>query len=562
MRYLIPFHPKRHPHFFTDILVIGGGLAGLRTALAVDPQFQVLLICKDGLENSNSMHAQGGIAAVWDANDSMTAHIEDTLTAGGNLCERNVVEHVVRQGPEEIRKLIEFGTQFDKKPDGEILLGREGGHRSDRVLHAGGDATGRELIRSLIAEVQRRPNIRVWEHTFALDLLTREADMVGVDMVGSRPPGGCVGDSRLDGVWSTARCRPAVGNLPVRCCGAIVYWGKQDEKELIWAKQTVLATGGIGQVYRETTNPKVATGDGVAMAYRAGAVIQDMEFVQFHPTVLYIAGSSRSLITEAMRGEGALLIDRKGHRFMPDYDDRAELAPRDIVSRSIVRQMEKTDSTNVFLDLTHKPADWLYKRFPGIAATCQQFGIDIAKDRIPVRPGAHYSMGGVAVDINGQSSLPGLWAVGEVSRTGLHGANRLASNSLLEVVVFAESAGRLASEVARSMPEDYRVIPIENRPLTPTDSSQMMLTAAALFDIHDLRDALKSLLWRKAGVVRTEEGLRSALENAKQWSSYVFSRQFQATEGWELQNMLTVARLVLEAALNRRETCGAHTRCD
>ena len=522
MRYLIPFHPKRHPHFFTDILVIGGGLAGLRTALAVDPQFQVLLICKDGLENSNSMHAQGGIAAVWDANDSMTAHIEDTLTAGGNLCERNVVEHVVRQGPEEIRKLIEFGTQFDKKPDGEILLGREGGHRSDRVLHAGGDATGRELIRSLIAEVQRRPNIRIWEHTFSLDLLTHQD----------------------------------------RCCGAIVYWEKQDEKELIWAKQTVLATGGIGQLYRETTNPKVATGDGVAMACRAGAVIQDMEFVQFHPTVLYIAGSSRSLITEAMRGEGALLVDRKGHRFMPDYDDRAELAPRDIVSRSIVRQMEKTDSTNVFLDLTHKPADWLYKRFPGIAATCQQFGIDIAKDRIPVRPGAHYSMGGVAVDINGQSSLPGLWAVGEVSRTGLHGANRLASNSLLEVVVFAESAGRLASEVARSMPEDYRVIPIENRPLTPTDSSQMMLTAAALFDIHDLRDALKSLLWRKAGVVRTEEGLRSALENAKQWSSYVFSRQFQATEGWELQNMLTVARLVLEAALNRRETCGAHTRCD
>jgi len=522
MRYLIPFHPKRHPHFFTDILVIGGGLAGLRTALAVDPQFQVLLICKDGLENSNSMHAQGGIAAVWDANDSMTAHIEDTLTAGGNLCERNVVEHVVRQGPEEIRKLIEFGTQFDKKPDGEILLGREGGHRSDRVLRANGDATGRELIRSLIAEVQRRPNIRIWEHTFALDLLTHQH----------------------------------------QCCGAIVYWEKQDEKELIWAKQTVLATGGIGQLYRETTNPKVATGDGVAMAHRAGAVIQDMEFVQFHPTVLYIAGSSRSLITEAMRGEGALLVDRKGHRFMPDYDDRAELAPRDIVSRSIVQQMEKTDSTNVFLDLTHKPADWIYKRFPGIAATCRQFGIDIAKDRIPVRPGAHYAMGGIAVDIDGRSSLPGLWAVGEVARTGLHGANRLASNSLLEVVVFGESAGRLASEAARTMPDDYRVIPIENRPLQTMDSSQMLLTAAALIDIPDIRNALKSLLWRRAGVIRNEEGLRIALEDAMQWSSYVFARQFQTTDGWELQNMLTVARLILEAALNRRETCGAHTRCD
>jgi len=520
MRYLIPFHTKRHPHFFTDILVIGGGLAGLRAALAVDPKFQVLLICKDGLENSNSMHAQGGIAAVWNENDSMTAHIEDTITAGGNLCERKVVEHVVRSGPEEIRKLIEFGAQFDKKPDGEILLGREGGHRSDRVLHANGDATGRELIRSLIAEVQRRPNIRIWEHTFALDLLTHQN----------------------------------------RCCGAIVYWEKQDEKELIWAKQTVLASGGIGQLYRETTNPEVATGDGIAMACRAGAVIQDMEFVQFHPTVLYIAGSSRSLITEAMRGEGAILVDRRGFRFMPDYDARAELAPRDVVSRSIVQQMEKTNSPNVFLDLTHKPADWLYARFPGIAATCRQFGIDIAKDRIPVRPGAHYAMGGVAVNIDGQSSLPGLWAIGEVARTGLHGANRLASNSLLEAIVFGESAGRLASEAAKSMPEDYRVLPIENQPLSTMGSSQKYQTS--LINIPDIRNALKSLLWRKAGVIRTEEGLRGALEDAMQWSSYVFSRQFQTTESWELQNMLTVARLILEAALKRPETCGAHTRCD
>ena len=345
-----------------------------------------------------------------------------------------------------------------------------------------------------------------------------------------------------------------------QCCGAIVYWKKRDEKELVWAKQTVLASGGIGQLYRETTNPEVATGDGVAMAHRAGAIIQDMEFVQFHPTVLYIAGSSRSLISEAMRGEGALLIDRKGHRFMPDYDERAELAPRDVVSRSIVRQMEKTDSPNVFLDLTHKPADWLYARFPGIAATCRQFGIDIAKDRIPVRPGAHYAMGGVTVDSDGRSSLPGLWAVGEVSRTGLHGANRLASNSLLEAVVFGESAGRYASEAAQNMPEDYRVVPIENRPLTAMDSSQMMVSS--LFDIPDIRNALKSLLWRKAGVVRNEEGLRTALEDVLHWSGYVFARQFSSAEGWELQNMLTVARLILEAALNRRETCGAHTRCD
>ena len=511
MRYLVPFHPKRHPHFFTDILVIGGGLAGLRAALAVDPQFQVILLCKGGLENSNSFYAQGGLAAVWDEKDSMAGHVEDTLKAGGNLCNRKVVEYVVQRGPDEIRQLIEFGTQFDKKPDGTMQLGREGGHQNHRILHAKGDSTGQELIRSLIAEVQRRPNIRIWNNTFALDLLTHQN----------------------------------------QCCGALVYWKKHDEKELIWAKQTILASGGIGQLYWETTNPEVATGDGIAMAHRAGAIIQEMEFVQFHPTVLYIAGSSRSLITEAMRGEGALLVDRQGHRFMPDYDDRAELAPRDVVSRSIVRHMEKTNSPNVFLDLTHKPADWLYTRFPGIAATCRQFGIDIAKDRIPVRPGAHYIMGGITVDLDGRSSLSGLWAVGEVARTGLHGANRLASNSLLEAVVFGESAGRLASEAARSMPGDYRAIPIDNQPLP-----------SSLIDISDIRNALKSLLWRKAGVIRTEEGLRGALDDAMQWSSYVFSRQFQTTEGWELQNMLTVARLILEAALNRRETCGAHTRRD
>jgi L-aspartate oxidase len=520
LRYLIPFHPKRHPHFFTDVLVIGGGLAGFRAALAVDSALQVLLVCKNGLDNSNSVHAQGGIASVWSENDSMEEHIGDTLTAGGELCDRSVVELVVRGAPEEIRQLIRIGTRFDKKPNGELQLGREGGHRSDRILHANGDSTGRELIRSMLEEVRRRPNIRIWEHTFALDLLT-------------------------------------CGN---HCRGAIVYWKKHDEKELLWAKQTILACGGIGQLYRETTNPDVATGDGIAMAYRAGAEIRDMEFVQFHPTVLYIAGSSRSLISEAMRGEGAKLVDRRGYRFMPDYDSRAELAPRDVVSRSIVRQMEKTNSPNIYLDLTHKPADWIHQRFPGISATCRQFGIDIAKDRIPVRPGAHYSMGGIVVDKAGRSSLDGLWAIGEVSSTGLHGANRLASNSLLEALVFGESSGRLASENAKRMTNDYQVEPIENRPLPPFDPIEQPMQS--LIDLADIRNALKSLLWRTAGVVREEEGLRGALENIKQWSGYVLGQQFQAIDGWEIQNMLIVAKLLLEGALNRRETRGAHNRND
>jgi L-aspartate oxidase len=525
LRYLVPFHPKRHPHFFTDVLIIGGGLAGLRAALAVDPALHVIVLCKNGLENSNSVNAQGGIASVWAATDSMEEHIEDTLVAGGELCDRAVVEHVVRHGPEEIRKLIGIGTQFDKKPDGEIQLGREGGHRSDRILHANGDSTGRELIRSMIEEVRRRPNIRIWENTFALDLLTE-----------------------------------GTGDTASGCRGAIVYWKKHDEKELIWARQTILASGGIGQLYRETTNPDVATGDGIAMAYRAGTKIRDMEFVQFHPTVLYIAGSSRSLISEAMRGEGALLMDRKGYRFMPDYDSRAELAPRDVVSRCIVQQMEKTNSPNVYLDLTHKPADWLYTRFPSIAATCRQFGIDIAKDRIPVRPGAHYSMGGIIVDRDGRASLSNLWGIGEVSSTGLHGANRLASNSLLEALVFGESAGRLASDIAKKETNDYEVEPIENKPLPPLDRTQEPLQT--LIDLADIRNALKSLLWRTAGVVRNEDDLQSALADVQHWSSYVFARQFQSIEGWEIQNMLIVAQLILEGALNRRETRGSHNRSD
>ncbi|MDR0610863.1 MAG: L-aspartate oxidase [Planctomycetaceae bacterium] len=520
LRYLVPFHPKRHPHFFTDVLVIGGGLSGFRAALSVDPSLQVLLICKNGLENSNSVYAQGGVATVWAKTDTPEEHIEDTLIAGGELCDRAVVEHVVRCGPDEIRQLLEIGTQFDKKSDGEILLGREGGHRSDRILHANGDSTGKELIRSMIEEIKRRSNIRIWENTFALDLLTADN----------------------------------------RCRGAIVYWKKHDEKELIWAKQTILASGGLGQLYRETTNPEIATGDGIAMAYRAGAQIRDMEFVQFHPTVLYIAGSSRSLISEAMRGEGALLVDRSGKRFMPDYDDRAELAPRDVVSRSIVFQMEKTNSPNVYLDLTHKPADWIYARFPGIAATCRHFGIDIAKDRIPVRPGAHYSMGGVLVDIDGQSSLKGLWAIGEVSSTGLHGANRLASNSLLETLVFGESSGRLASKSAQMMSNDYQVEFIENQPLPPFDPLQQPFQTH--LDLADIRNALKSLLWRTAGVVRNEDGLRGALSDTLHWSGYVFSQQFQSIEGWEIQNMLLVARLILEGALQRCETRGAHNRSD
>lgn len=521
-RFLAPFHAKRHPHFFTDVLIIGGGLAGCRAALAVDPSLRVLVVCKDGLANSNSAKAQGGIATVWDMKvDDYDKHVKDTLIAGGELCDPQIVRMIVERGTDQIRQLIEYGAQFDRRPDGDLLLGREGGHSEFRIIHALGDATGKEVMRAVAAEVQRRPNIRVWNDTYALDLLT------------------------ADGF----------------CRGAVVHWSKSDETELVWAKQTILATGGVGQLYRETTNPNVACADGVAMAYRAGAEIRDMEFVQFHPTVLYIAGGSRSLITEAMRGEGAYLIDKDGYRFMKDYDDRLEIAPRDVVSRSIVRQMIKTNHPNVYLDLRHKDPAWVYKRFPGITETCAHFGIDIAKDKIPVRPGAHYSMGGVLVDAQGRTNIRSLWAAGEVSSTGLHGANRLASNSLLEALVFGEMTGRLAGEIALEISDDYRALPIENRPV-----ENRLISAGSGqhndLDLADIRNSLKSTMWRLAGVVRDEHGLEEALQNISHWSRYVLSYQFKTELGWELQNMLTVSRLIVEGALNRRETRGSHNRSD
>ena len=514
---LAPFHAKLHPHFFTDVLIVGGGLAGLTAALAVDPSLRTLVVCKAGLSHSNSAKAQGGVATVWDVpDDAFENHVKDTLIAGGALCERDAVERVVRGGPDRVRELLKIGAKFDVDESGKLLLGREGGHDHFRILHANGDSTGAEIMRAMIEEVKNRPNVRVWEDAFALDLL-------------------------VDAGF---------------CRGAVVFWEKERETELIWAKQTILATGGIGQIYRETTNPAIATGDGVAMAFRAGAVCRDLEFVQFHPTVLYIAGGSRSLITEAMRGEGAKLVDKNGRQFMTDYDERGELAPRDVVSRSIVKQMKKTNSSNVFLDLTHKDADWIRKRFPGIVKICAEYGVDITTSRIPVRPGAHYAMGGILVDANGRSTLRGLWAAGEVASTGLHGANRLASNSLLEALVYGEQAGRLASEIALSEPDEYRALPLENRPKSSSQRSEAEL------DVADVRASLKSVMQRLCGVVRSEFGLKEALEGLEHWAKILNDKQFTTVEAWEAQNMLLVARLVVEGALARRETRGGHNRSD
>jgi L-aspartate oxidase len=510
-RYLVAFSPKRVPHRFTDVLVIGGGLAGLRAALAVPPDQSVLVVTKGGLRQSNSNDAQGGIASVIDPEDRFEDHIADTLAVGGELCDPAVVEMVVREAPARIHELIEWGTRFDEVPGG-LALGREGGHSHHRIVHALGDATGKEVMRAVIDRACSLPNVETWENAYTLDLLTQEG----------------------------------------RCRGALV-WNRQHGKTFVWAKETILCTGGMGQIYRETTNPEVATGDGLAIAFRAGAELRDMEFMQFHPTVLYIAGSSRSLITEAMRGEGARLVDRNGHRFMTDYDQRGELAPRDIVSRAIVSQMERTQHPNVYLDLTHLDPAAIRARFPGIAARCAEFALDITTDWIPVRPGAHYMIGGVTVDIEGRTTLPGLWAAGECTSSGLHGANRLASNSLLEGLVFGAHAGAGAARQAAGQHDDYRVVQLAN----PT-----LEAAGEPMDLADIRNSLKSLVWRAAGVRRDGPRLAEAAENVDRWCEYVLPRQFPDTSGWELQNMLTVARIVIEAALTREETRGVHLRTD
>ena len=512
-RYLTAFGPKRVPHCFTDVLILGGGLAGLRAALAADSRLSVTVVTKEDLRSSSSQWAQGGIAGVVDPEDRFDNHVADTLTAGGGLCHEDVVDSVVREAPGRIAELIAWGTKFDER-DGTLELGREGGHSHHRIVHALGDATGREVMRAVIQQTRTLENLEVWPDTFTIDLLT------------------------FEGI----------------CRGALV-WNKSHGKTLIWAKRTILATGGAGQLYRESTNPEGASGDGMALAWRAGVELRDMEFMQFHPTVLYIAGGGRSLITEAVRGAGAYLVDRDGERFMPHFDPRAELAPRDIVSRAITDVMHRTHHSNVYLDLSHLDSATVRRRFPGMLQICGKFGLDLTRDRIPVRPGAHYMIGGATVDAVGRTSLPGLFAAGEVTSSGLHGANRLASNSLLEGLVYGARAGRAASDEALS---EQRADAFG----VPLLSNAKAVEAKGSLDLNDIRNSLRSLMWRHVGVERTGTSLLEAREAVEGWCRYVLPQQFADPPGWQLQNMLEVARLMIQSAIHRRETRGVHVRSD
>ena len=409
-RYLIPFDSSSLPHRFTDVLVIGSGAAGLRAAIAASRHADVTVITKDELKESNTDRAQGGIAAAFAPDDSVEQHIADTLAVGCGLCDRPAVDFVVGQGPDHIRELATWGARFDLE-HGRFDLAREGGHAHPRVVHAQGDATGAEVQRVLTRRLKQTPNIRQIEHTFAIDLLT----------------------------------------LDNTCLGAVT-WSHARGITLIWAKTVILATGGAGRVYRETTNPRIATGDGLAIAHRAGCELRDLEFVQFHPTTLYVAGAARVLISEAVRGEGGILRNKLGERFMSKYSPMKELAPRDLVSRAILTEMQHTGDTNVYLDVTHVDPARLAVRFPFIKEMCSLFDINISEDLIPVCPSAHYLIGGVATDLTGRTTVDRLHACGEVACTGLHGANRLGSNSLLEGLVLGRSTGDAAGADAARLP--------------------------------------------------------------------------------------------------------------
>ena len=488
----------------TDFVVIGSGVAGLRASIALaESGARVTVLTKDKASESNTEYAQGGVAVVLSDDDDAELHEEDTLVAGAGLCDEQAVATLVNEGTKYIKQLINWGTEFDRER-GKLVFTQEAAHSRRRILHAHGDSTGKEIVRSLIARAGIEKSINLLPFSNTESLIVRD--------------GRCVGVRYLDPILRAPRD--------------------------VLAKTVILCTGGAGQLYLHTTNPPVATGDGMAMAYFAGAEMADMEFIQFHPTALSVEGAPRFLLSEAMRGEGGVLRNSAGERFMDRYDERLELAPRDIVSRSIVAEMRRTGSRHVFLDMTALDAEFLRERFPKIYETCKAFGLDISTDQLPVSPASHYCMGGVRTDLWGRTTVPGLYAAGEVSCTGVHGANRLASNSLLEGLVFGARAGEAAiADNGRQKVQGGRVEPEES---AIRDPQSAMSTA--------VRKRVKRVMWERVGILRDAAALRRAIAEFDQIS--------KANLSTSSRNFVTLASLVAKAALWREESRGGHFRTD
>ena len=519
----------------TDFLVIGSGVAGLTFALKVAAQGRVAVVTKKETPDSNTALAQGGIASVFDKLDSFDLHIQDTLSSGDGLCRREVVEQVVKNGPDRIRELIDLGVHFNTTDSDEsepvedadhLDLGREGGHSKNRIVHAL-DMTGREVERVLVEKARSHPNIRLFEHHIAVDLITYSTRM-------------------KRGLITTAQ--------DAYCCGAYILNRESQQVETFSAGITILTCGGAGKVYLYTSNPDIATGDGIAMAYRAGATVANLEFVQFHPTCLYHPEAKNFLISEAVRGEGGVLIDRTGKAFMERYDPRKDLACRDVVARAIDAEMKRSGADSVFLDISMRSPDYIRKRFPNLHEKCLSFGIDMTREPIPVVPAAHYMCGGVATDLAGRTDVHRLYAIGETACTGLHGANRLASNSLLEALVYAHEAAREAADELKLLKtEDLPDLPLWDEVGTSDSDEAIIVT-------HNW-DEIRRCMWNYVGIVRSDKRLARARRRIKIIQSEIqeYYWDFKVSPDLvELRNIAMVAELIIKSALHRKESRGLH----